>query len=83
MNELQQAVSALNSAAQQLRELAKTGVNEKRLYNRLEAANYCGVGIDKLKRAIRLNLLPARKDGRDILLEKSDLDTWCDTREWV
>lgn len=83
MNELQQAVSVVARAADQITTLLTTGIEQKRLYNREEAAAYTGLGIDKIKKAIRTNVLPARQHGRDYLIEKSDLDAWIKTWGWA
>lgn len=83
MNELQQAVSVVAAAAEKIDRILTDGIQHKRLYNRDEAATYTGLGIDKIKKAIRTNSLPARQNGRDYLIEKSDLDAWIKTWGWA
>lgn len=54
---------------------------DKRLFTREEAATYCGVNYYKIAKAVRENRIPARRDGRDILIERSDLDAYIDQME--
>jgi excisionase family DNA binding protein len=51
------------------------------MFTREEAATYCAVSIDKIKRAIRNNQIPAYRNGRDILIDRADLDTYIDSFE--
>lgn len=55
----------------------------KRGFSREQAADYCAVSIDKVKRAIRWNQLPAVRHGRDIILFREDLDAWMESWEPV
>jgi excisionase family DNA binding protein len=50
-------------------------------FTRPAAAEHCGVSVDKIKRAIRANELPAYRNGRDIILRESDLDAWMSSWE--
>lgn len=53
----------------------------KRGYTREEAAEYAGVSLWKVADAVRSNTLPAKRNGRDIVVLREDLDTWIDSWE--
>nr|WP_278101121.1 helix-turn-helix domain-containing protein [Microbacterium proteolyticum] len=53
----------------------------KRMYTREEAAEYCGISYYKIANAVRNNTIPARKNGRDILIDVADLDAYIDSFE--
>jgi excisionase family DNA binding protein len=50
----------------------------KRLYTREEAADYSGVTVYKIAKAIRDATLPAKRHGKDVVVERADLDAWID-----
>lgn len=55
----------------------------KRAFTREEAAEYTGLSIYKIRNAIRDNRLSARRDGKDVLVLREDLDTFIDEMEVV
>lgn len=50
----------------------------KRGFSREQAADYCGVSIYKVAIAVRRNILPARRHGKDTVIFREDLDAWMD-----
>jgi excisionase family DNA binding protein len=48
----------------------------KRLYSIPEAAFYLGRSVDAVREMVWAGKLPAIKDGRRILLDVRDMDTW-------
>jgi excisionase family DNA binding protein len=53
-------------------------VSEKRGYSPEEAAHYLGIAVSKVRRRMRERTLPIRKDGRDVIIERADLDAYLD-----
>jgi excisionase family DNA binding protein len=53
----------------------------KRGYTREEAAIYLGISVWKVKDLVRDNRLPAKNDGRDVLIDVRDLDAYFDGLE--
>ena len=51
----------------------------KRGYSPDQAAAYLGIAESKVKAHIRAAKLPARYDGKDIILEQTDLDAYLDS----
>jgi excisionase family DNA binding protein len=54
---------------------------DKRLFTREEAADYCGLNYYKIAKAVREDRLPAKRHGRDILIDRADLDAFIDQME--
>lgn len=50
----------------------------KRGFSRDQAADYCGVSVYKVAMAVRHNVLPARRLGKDVVVFREDLDRWMD-----
>ncbi|MCC4247481.1 helix-turn-helix domain-containing protein [Microbacterium testaceum] len=55
----------------------------KRGFSREQAADYCGVNFYKVANAVRKNVLPAVRNGRDIIIFREDLDAWMESWEPV
>ena len=55
----------------------------KRAFTREEAAEYTGLSVYKIRGAIRDNRLPARRDGKDVLVLREDLDALLESMEAV
>ena len=55
----------------------------KRAFTREEAAEYTGLSIYKIKAAIRDNLIPAKRHGKDVLVLREDLDALLESMETV
>lgn len=55
----------------------------KRAFSREEAAEYTGLSVYKIRIAIRENRLPARRDGKDVLVFREDLDALLESMETV
>ncbi|WP_270353541.1 helix-turn-helix domain-containing protein [Microbacterium testaceum] len=55
----------------------------KRGFSREQAADYCGVSVYKVAIAIRENLLAARRNGKDIVIFREDLDAWMEGWEVI
>lgn len=51
---------------------------EKIAYTREEAADAAGVSVYKVRAAIRDSILPAKKNGKDIVILAADLREWVD-----
>lgn len=55
----------------------------KRGFNREQAADYCGVSMYKVAIAVRQNVLPARRHGKDVVVFREDLDAWMEGWEFA
>ena len=51
----------------------------KRLYTVAESAFYLGRTVDALREMVWAGKLPAVRDGKRILLDIKDMDTWIET----
>lgn len=49
---------------------------EKRGFSPEEAAHYLGIAVSKVRERVRADLLPARYDGRDVIIDRADLDAY-------
>lgn len=58
-------------------------MNAKRGFTREEAAEYTGLSIYKIQKAIRNNDLPARRMGKDVIVFREDLDALLEAADAV
>lgn len=78
-------VTTTQFEAGELRNLAElvspeiVAIIAKHGHTRAEAADYCGIGLDKIKKAIRDYHLPAKRHGKNVVLLREDLDEWIDS----